>query len=121
VRGENEESVSLSHSPRLNDDRVRRAVETSAAMSAISFCIARAEGAPSDSFAAIVSARSSRTVSYWAARPGSAASARSTISASRRLSVPAACHGRRASTSSRSAALFLNIAFMANLFPLPLP
>jgi hypothetical protein len=42
----------------LNEERARRAVEASASMSAISFCIARAEGAPSDSLRPIVSTRS---------------------------------------------------------------
>ena len=40
---------------------------------------------------------------------GSLASARSTRSASRRLNVPAACHGRRASISWRSGASWFNV------------
>src|SRR6516164_1390618 len=61
--------------------------------------IARVDGAPSVSFRWIVSTSSSRTRSYCRASLRSRASACSTRLASRRLSVPAAYHGSRASIS----------------------
>ena len=67
----------ISHSPRLNEEALAGA-SGSASILAISFCIARADGAPSVSLRRIVSPSSSRTSRVAAASSGSRASACST-------------------------------------------
>src|SRR5262249_3907106 len=91
--------------------RRRGARCSSASIAANSLSMARAHGAPSVSLRWLVSARSSRTRSEWRASSRSPPSACSTRSASRRLNVPAACHGSRASILWR----FLLIVFITNL------
>jgi len=119
VRGENPDR-NPEMRPTRSKDRRAGAGAPSASIAANSFSMARADGTPSDSLRWIVSCCSSRTSIKRRARSLSFAIARSTRSRSRRLNVPAACHGRRASISWRSGASLLT-AFMANLFRFPPP